>query len=337
MEAQAHPFLDPDKVHALRLAAPEPVSGRQLRERVLEPAPLVLAPKKLKTAKPQHRFRGPLIALVAAVVIPTAAAAMIPVGSSLSDAPSVRFKLDEANVPVAGNQLPDEYPGLYPGEQHVFYFLKPLPGLATTRQQDAAGCQWDVARAGTGYPVIGEDGKQRCTDPSHAMQPYRARMIGDTFPSIKGSAMQIVGIVDAATGQSLMPSLAQPIEASPVEAPIEDLKPAGMKAEIKPVPAPAVPVAGVVPSRPMVTAPSASARPRIDLGGGEDRMVSMTASQEQMVPISGGHNPEEVMVPISGDPTPLRAIRPGEPMAAARPLSARYNPNDKPFGSPLEP
>ncbi len=352
MAAASHPFITGVPVHFFEQQKRPAPSLEQIRAALQVPAmpePRLSIPEKPK--KRSFSLNRTVIAAACAVIIPTAAAfATIPATSTGADRSSdaqTRMSVP-ANLPI-GNMLPDNYPGFYPGEQVVYYYLAPLAGQETIERRDAKGCMWQVGindtKMGVGYPMIGSNGTQQCTDPSGAIAPYRARMIGNTLPQVKGSRIRIVDIIDPRTNQSRLPAYAAqtpPTAAAPAapappiaDIPAQAMVPPGMKASERPAP-----TALARSSRPTPSAGTPARPARISnkvVEAVPDQMVPMSGASEQLVPITQDQFGQDEMVPLTGEPTRLRAIRPGEPMAESRPLAARYRAGNRPSGSPLDP
>lgn len=341
MATTYHPFLDALRVHDVALE-PEIVALAG----PTEPA----GPAHAPSSRRRPRYVVPLLSALLVTGVPTVAAAAIYSLVSGNGATRLLPNWASTEKPAApvSNQLPDDYPGLHPQERQVFYFLRPLDGIATSRKWDSSGCLWDVDAAGNGYPVIGTEGSQACQNPVQAQRPYRARMIGDAYPVVTNATLRIVAIVDPHTGQNLIAARTVPVQTTAPSEASTAVQPVTMLPEGLATPAtstvPSVTTSSSTPARAAATArPTArpypadrSARPGFAMSGGPDRMVSLSGSQEAMASISGNTPEDDVMVPITGDPTPLRPIKPGEPMAPGRPLSS-YQPGGLPSGSPLRP
>lgn len=117
---------------------------------------------------------------------------------------SINFKKLENSF-----QIPNDYPEIIPGERIVYYFPSPTKNEKTIERLDTNGCSWQVvvnSQEGEKiYPVILKNGLQKCNDAGAGLDPYKARMIGDNYPRIKGSNIKVVEILDAQTGDSMMP------------------------------------------------------------------------------------------------------------------------------------
>jgi len=146
---------------------------------------------------------------IAAVFSAAIAAAMfggtITSRNSEENAPVQRF-----NIATTKNsfQLPENYPEIYPGERVVFYYPAPLDSDRTVERIDTSGCAWNVVtNRGSGeimYPSLADNGLHKCENPGTGREPMRARMIGDNFPRIESSAIKVVEVIDAASGDSMM-------------------------------------------------------------------------------------------------------------------------------------
>lgn len=340
--ANQHPFITGNRIHCLEVVDPGRLSPRtQVQSPAvslsIQEVDSLPAPRPRPRQRRRLAFNMPIFATLSVVCVPLAAAAVMPNMTARSPVPEAAAA-STANIgslrPI-GNQLPDNYPGIYPGEQIVYYHLSPLPGVKTAQQRDENGCIWNVGAGGTslgvGYPALTETGVQLCEDSSFAAKPYRARMIGNTFPRVDGANLEIVDIIDAASGRSIMPSLQNPgahfvpaaVPALSPEAAASRPAPDALAQQSRPAPAPARTQVRQVAS--------------VQHTAQDDQMVSMSGATERMVPLTDIDPAQDEMVPITGEPTPLRAIRPGQPMAAGRPLSANYRTQNSPSGSPLDP
>lgn len=345
MTAMTHPFIDPKRVHAFAPKRREGPSIEDIRAALRHSSPSHAAPV-LPDRKPRQpeksrsfKLNIPLVAAACAIIAPTAAAfATIPASAVPSQTEQNIAKPASATHGLPqGNMLPHDYPGIYPGERIVYYFIAPNPGLETTRQEDANGCLWYVgandAKMGLAYPVVADTGIQECSDDRQAQRPYRARMIGNALPHVNGAGIRIVDVIDAASGTSVLPrSGAAPAVA---ELPSYTLPtPPGLRSSERPTPADLARTSQPAPTPKPAARPAPPAQNMASAS--PDQMVSLSGAGENLVPITHNPHADDVMVPITGDPTPLRAIRPGEPMAAGRPLSARYGQENRPAGSPLD-
>lgn len=342
LAAKQHPFITGTRIHCLEIVEPARLRPKPFRPsepsapqgREIDSLP---APRPRAKQRRRFAFNMPIFAALSAVCIPIAAAAVIPEMSSRIPAAEAA-EASSANIEALrplGNQIPDSYPGVYPGERIVYYHLAPLPGVKTAQQRDDRGCLWNIGAGGTnlgvGYPALNEGGVQDCADGSNAAKPYRARMIGNTVPRVDGASIQIVDIIDAASGRSILPGLQTqsaaianaPAPVTLASAATDRPTPDDLARQSQPAPAPA--------------AKERRSAPVAQMTAQDDQMVSMSGATERMVPLTEVNPAEDVMVPITGEPTPLRAIRPGQPMATSRPLSADYRAQNSPSGSPLNP
>ena len=346
MAATSHPFITGEAVHFFEPARKPAPSLEQIRAALNVSVKPDLDPIAIgQPMKRSFALNVPMLAAAIALAVPTAAAfATIPVSRTSPIAAEANTGIVVPSNHPVGHMLPDNYPGIYPGEQVVYYYLAPLSGQETTERRDSNGCIWQVGindtKMGIGYPVIGDGGTQKCTDATKAIAPYRARMIGRTLPEIKGSRIQIVDIIDPRTNLSILPTYAAPTPAPPAasavsELPAQALIPPGMKDSERPAPADLAKTSRPAPEPGRGAKPSRSAS--YSAAPSADEMVSMSAAAEQMVPITQDAFSQDDMVPLTGEPTRLRAIRPGEPMAASQPLSARHRPGNRPAGPPLDP
>lgn len=346
MAATSHPFIAGETVHFFQPARKPAPSLEQIRTALNvsvkpETDPVVLS----RPLKRPFTINIPMLAAALAIAVPTAAAfATIPASrtSTIAAEPNTGIAV-QANHPV-GHMLPDNYPGIYPGEQIVYYHLAPLAGQETIERRDSNGCMWQVGindtKMAIGYPVVGPAGSQICADASKALAPYRARMIGRTLPEIRGSRIQIVDIIDPRTNLSILPTYSAPTPAPAAasaisELPDQALIPPGMKNSERPAVAELAKTSRPTPEPHRATKPARQAN--YSAAPAADEMVSMSGAAEQMVPITHDTFSQDEMVPLTGEPTRLRAIRPGEPMAPSQPLSARHRPGNQPSGSPLNP
>ena len=336
MITNAHPFLDFNRVHDM------------YPERI-EPAQPTAIAKAFRSMK-----RIPKSALLGAASFTVAVGGVVSgvftYDMITPNVPAVATAQAATMTQVAltqpknmGNEIPENFPGIHSNERRVYYYRAAFPGQATVEQIDGNGCEWDVltdpSALGARYPAVGEDGLQKCTNMSAALQPVMARMIGDTLPNVAGSAIRIVNIIDPRTGKSMLQPMTPATEE--VEGDVTAPQTATASAAVTPRAAPSKNTPAPAPVQ------SYQPRPR------PERVVPYEAPPgDRMVPMNQPgfyYNPNDPAVPANGNPymqqpqqqssisgkttpTPLRGIKPGE-----RPGSNQAGQSENQGNVPLAP
>lgn len=332
----AHPFIRGGTLHGARIEparAPAPMAKRQEVENEYE---VELPPLHKRRSVILASTGGLVLAALAAVGAMAYGNTSATGGEALAQGePEGVTRVDISGPAIVGNQIPADYPGLYPGEQIVIYHLAPLATEETVEETDENGCTWLRVQGKTSgimaYPKIGDDDRQVCTDQTKAAEPLQARMVPDTLPQVEGSTLRIIDIIDAKSGSSLVaravPSLDSVIGMGGPER--EDISVASLPSQSAPARQVAISTAADAGSRPQQPARQvAAAAPQRTEFRREPTQLEPIRRAEPYVPPA-----DDELVPISGDSSQreLRAIRPGDQPAATNPRRA-----STPNGSPLE-
>ena len=369
--AAPHPFIRGTKVHGIRREEPRVAPSAPPRE----PEPVHY---ETEIQRPAGR-RVVHLAGAAAIMVALSGGAyaaynygsMPDTGIQSAQAGGVERVELAAAVPapaLVGNRIPDDYPAIYPGEQLVTYHLTPLPGESTLQETDEDGCQWlrvkDKTEGILVYPMLGADGSHLCSDPSLAIQPETARMVGGSIPTVSGSSVRVVQIREAASGKLLAADGTARANSTPFlpnfadQGSTRDMIRQQVAHQLS---AGGSPAAASVTSLPSQAAPSRVAR--ISTASDEDANPAPRArtqiaavrketqrpdprpmepirrapayvppADDEMVPISQNPNyANDTKVPMTEQGSGLRAIRPGDP-----PRLPGQRQTDSPAGSPLE-
>jgi len=367
--AAPHPFIRGTKIHGIRREEP----------RVALATPVSQVNSVHYETETQRPGRRKMLHLAGAAAVVVALTGGSYAAYSYGTAPSSgiqaaeaggveRVELAAAAPALVGNRIPDDYPGVYPGEQLVTYHLTPLPAEKTVQETDEDGCQWLRVQGKTEgilvYPMLGTDGSHVCSDASLAIQPETARMVAGTIPTVSGSSVRVVQIREAASGKLLAADGSARNNSTPF---LPNFADQGATRDIirdqvaHQLSAGGTSVSTNVASLPSQAAPARSAR--ISTASDEDANPTPRArpqvaavrretqrpeprpmepirrapayvppADDEMVPIT--QNPtyaNDTKVPMTEQGSGLRAIRPGDP-----PRLPGQRQTDSPAGSPLE-
>lgn len=325
-----HPFIKREQMYGTKA---EPVQKTVTREGL---------DSEYIEDRPFYKKPSIIISSVTAVLLAgvTAVGAMLYAAGNTDESENPNLvnnalaRVEIAAPQIIQNQIPDNYPGIYPGEQRVIYHLAPLPNETTVEEPDETGCVWlrvpGKTSGLTAYPKIGDDNRQVCTDPTKAIEPLQSRMAKDTLPEVHGSTLRILDIIDAKTGKSMMANVVPPLEemiGTPM--PQQASAPTG----IPNIPSQQAPAKQVAIS----TAADAGSRPAAPSQPAQRQTSSQYRREPSTLEPIRRAEPyiapeDDVMVPISGNSSnELRAIRPGERMQQTGP-----RPTERPSGSPME-
>jgi len=328
----AHPFIRGGTLHGARIEPTRAPAAMPKRHEVEDEYEVDLPPLHKRRSVIMASTGGLVLAALAAVGAMAYGNSSAAGGEALAKGePEGVARVDISGPAIVGNQIPADYPGLYPGEQIVIYHLAPLATEETVEETDENGCTWLRVQGKTSgimaYPKIGENDRQVCTDQSKEAEPLQARMIPDTLPQVDGSTLRIIDIIDARTGSSLVaravPSLDSMIGMGGPEQ--EDVAIANLPSQSAPARQVAISTAADAGSRPQQPARQVAAAPQRTEFRREPTQLEPIRRADPYVPPA-----DDEMVPISGDSS-LRAIRPGDQPAATNPRRV-----STPNGSPLE-
>jgi len=340
----AHPFIRSNRIHGIKFE-PKGRDAQRIVTQTQEVQPQVLAAEP--KSKSKTRLMAGVTAGFGALAIVTATA--MAYGSNLTGSyePEVKIDLAKASVVSEGvrlvnNQIPADYPGIYPGEQRVIYHLAPLPDDRVTEEMDAKGCRWLRVVGKTdgilAYPKIGADDRQMCTNPANSVVPLQARMARDMLPEVAGSSLRIIDVIDSKTGTSMIarnvPSLESMIGMGGPDVEIASLSqiPSQQASSRQATISTASNMPQAVPTQNMPQ------QVRGAPGRGQSVVVQTRADQRrdprnfEPVRRAAPYVPpaDDVMVPMS-DANNLKPIKPGDALGSTAPRR-----NDSPSGSPLE-
>jgi len=204
--AAPHPFIRGTKIHGVRIDAPAKAALRPL-------AQIETDAHEVETVRYGNR-KGFQIGIAAITLVAVCAGSYaaysygsIPDAVQPAQASGVqRIELASTAPAIVGNRIPDDYPGIYPGERLVTYHLTPLPNEVTVEETDEDGCRWLRVEGKTeglmAYPLLGDDGNHVCSDPALAIAPERARMVSGAMPVVPGSSIRVLQVQDTGGGRS---------------------------------------------------------------------------------------------------------------------------------------
>lgn len=340
----AHPFIRSNRVHGIKFQPKEREAARivtQVEETKLAPA------KTEERPRSKNRLLAGAAAGIGALVIVTTTAMAYGSGMTGSYEPEVKIDLTKASIVSEGvrlvnNQIPADYPGIYPGEQRVIYHLAPLPDDRVVEEMDAKGCRWLRVVGKTdgilAYPKIGADDRQICSNPANSVVPLQARMARDMLPEVTGSSLRIIDVIDSKTGTSMIarnvPSLESMIGMGGPDVEIASLSqiPSQQASSRQETISTASNMPQAIPTR------NIPQQARGVPGRGQPVVVQTRADQRrdpgnfEPVRRAAPYVPpaDDVMVPMS-DANNLKPIRPGDALGSTAPRR-----NESPSGSPLE-
>lgn len=340
----AHPFIRSNRIHRIKFQPKE----REAFKITTQSEEVRSTTNNIEERpKSKSKLLAGAVAGIGALAIVTTTAMAYGSGLSGSYEPEVQIDLTKASVVSEGvrlvnNQIPADYPGIYPGEQKVIYHLAPLPDDKVVEEMDAKGCRWlRIAGKTKGilaYPKIGADDRQVCANPANSVVPLQARMARDMLPEVAGSSLRIIDVIDSKTGTSMIarnvPSLESMIGMGGPDVEIASLSqiPSQQASSRQVTISTASNMPQAIPTQNMPQ------QTRGAPGRGQPTVIQTRADQrrdpDNFEPVrrAAPYVPpaDDVMVPMS-DINNLKPIRPGDALGATAPRR-----NESPSGSPLE-